>query len=125
MFKKFIIIFIIIAAINGVVLYLLASRNDSESSDVTDSKNAIMTDKVEISNFSYSPSVIRVKVGTKVTWTNKDTVQHNVVGDDLKDLSGPLLATNKSYSFIFDTVGTYGYHCAPHPDMKGTVLVTN
>ncbi|HCR55431.1 TPA: hypothetical protein DIV49_00505 [Candidatus Saccharibacteria bacterium] len=123
--KKLITIFAaVVVIICGAAVYISSSRSNDMSSNTTMLKDAVETNRVEISNFSYSPSVIRVKVGTKVTWTNKDTVQHSVVGDKLADLSGPLLSTDKTYSFTFDKVGTYGYHCAPHPHMKGTVFVT-
>src|SRR5215204_391220 len=38
--------------------------------------------------------------------------------------AGPLLAKGERYSFTFTEVDSYPYHCAPHPDMKGTVVVT-
>ena len=34
-----------------------------------------------------------------------------------------LLAKVESYSWTFNTVGTYTYHCSPHPYMKGIVEV--
>ncbi len=101
-----------------------SSTTETSSSNGTDSSEAVETNTVEISNFDYSPKTIRVKKGTKVTWTNQDGVQHNVVGDDLDALNGPLLDKGQSYSYTFDTVGTFSYHCAPHPYMKGTVIVT-
>ena len=36
----------------------------------------------------------------------------------------PLLAKGERYSFTFTEVDSYPYHCAPDPDMKGTVVVT-
>ena len=38
--------------------------------------------------------------------------------------AGPLLAKGERYSFTFTEADSYPYHCAPHPDMKGTVVVT-
>jgi amicyanin len=100
--------------------------NTSQNNSSTNAANAVATDQVEIENYSFTPAVIKVKVGTKVTWTNKDSVQHNIVADtaspDAPD--GDLIAKGESYSFTFNKAGTYTYHCSPHPYMKATVIVT-
>lgn len=87
--------------------------------------NQASTIEVGIEDYAYKPAAIRVKAGTTVRWTNRDSVEHNVVADQ-KSSDAPLselLAKGKSYSFTFNKVGTYSYHCAPHPYMKGTVIV--
>jgi amicyanin len=81
---------------------------------------------VTIQNFAFSPSSITVKVGETVTWTNNDTIGHTVTSDN-NTSGGPDSSTinnGKTYSFTFKKAGTYGYHCTPHPYMKGTVTVT-
>ncbi len=75
------------------------------------------------SSVGYSPSNITVKKGTTVTWTNQDTIKHNVMSDSGSTLSSPYLAKGESWSYTFNTVGTFSYHCVPHPWMKGTVTV--
>ena len=32
---------------------------------------------VKIDNFSFSPTTLQIKAGTKVTWTNADDIPHN------------------------------------------------
>jgi len=76
-----------------------------------------------IVNMAFTPNPIKVKKGTTVTWTNQDVASHTVTGDN----GGPnssTIATGQSYSFTFNTVGTFNYHCAIHPSMKGSVIVT-
>lgn len=83
------------------------------------------TNSVVIENFAFSPSSITVKKGTTVSWTNKDSATHTVTENDGQ--TGPNsgdLATGKSYSFTYNTVGTFKYHCSIHPNMVGTVTVT-
>ncbi|MBI2078639.1 MAG: cupredoxin domain-containing protein [Euryarchaeota archaeon] len=67
------------------------------------------------SDLSFSPASVTVKVGTKVTWTNKDSTIHTVTSDDA---DGPLnsgnLAAGGKYSYTFTTAGTFKYHCTPH-----------
>jgi plastocyanin len=79
-----------------------------------------------ISNFAFSPSTLKVKKGATVTWTNNDSAAHTVTSDDDSAVSGldsELIAQGKTFSFTFDKVGVYSYHCTPHPSMTGTVEV--
>jgi plastocyanin len=76
---------------------------------------------VDAKNFAFDPKTVTIKVGQTVTWTNQDSVTHTVTGDggiDSDDLS-----KGKSYSKTFDTEGTFDYHCSPHPQMTGQVIV--
>jgi amicyanin len=102
----------------------MSSMDHSDTSSAA--SDAQSTNKVMIQNFSFKPKDIKVKVGTTVTWTNNDGVQHNVVSDNGGDgPNGPLLAKGASYSYTFKKTGTFDYHCNPHPDMKASVIVTN
>jgi plastocyanin len=74
---------------------------------------------------AFSPADITVKKGTTVTWTNQDSVAHTVVETDGQD--GPKsndLNNGQSYTFTYNTVGAFKYHCSIHPMMTGTVTVT-
>ncbi|WP_377273622.1 cupredoxin family copper-binding protein [Peterkaempfera sp. SMS 1(5)a] len=80
---------------------------------------------VAIKNFAFSPATLKIKAGTKVTWTNQDTDAHTVTS---AGSGGPLhsaaLATHASYSYTFTKPGTYAYLCTIHPFMTATVEVT-
>jgi len=94
---------------------------------------------IDIKDFEYEKPNIKIKKGTKVTWTNRDTIQHNVMLEhegsskphdpptksevDPTQFAGPLLAKGESYSFIFNEARSDPYHCSPHPYMKGSVTV--
>ena len=84
---------------------------------------AVMADKVVISNYMFGPGDIKVKAGTTVTWTNNDSVKHNVVSDDGMMPDGKLIAKDETYTYTFAKAGTYKYHCSPHPYMHGSVTV--
>lgn len=73
-------------------------------------------------SWGYNPSSITIQVGDTVTWTNVAAFQHTVTADDGSFDSG-LINTGATWSYTFTTAGTYTYHCAPHPWMKGTVIV--
>lgn len=109
------------------LLHRPAMTTSSMSGMPANTANAVSTSKVDIQSFSFQPMVIRVRAGTTVSWTNHDTIRHNVVADkpDKAAPDGPLLGKGETYSFTFKKAGTYTYHCMPHPDMHGTVIVTN
>jgi plastocyanin len=77
---------------------------------------------VTIANFAFSPTSLTVKVGTKVSWTNNDTVTHTVTANKGAFNSGPL-APGSTFSFTFTKAGTYSYHCNIHPSMMVTIVV--
>lgn len=81
-----------------------------------------MTATVKIDNFSFSPSTLQIKAGTKVTWTNADDIPHTVVSDD-KVFKSKALDTDDKFSFTFDKPGTYPYFCSLHPKMTAKVVV--
>ncbi|MFD5475640.1 plastocyanin/azurin family copper-binding protein [Streptomyces sp. NPDC127105] len=80
---------------------------------------------VAIRNFAFSPTTLKVKTGTTVTWTNQDTDAHTVTS---AGSGGPLrsaaLATHATYRYRFTAPGTYHYLCTIHPFMTATVEVT-
>lgn len=78
---------------------------------------------VSISGFAFGPNALEVPAGTTVTWTNNDGPSHTVTADDGAFDSGSL-GTGATYSFTFDTPGTYTYHCTFHQNMTATVVVT-
>jgi plastocyanin len=79
---------------------------------------------IKIQNFAFDPPNITIKAGTKVQWTNLDGVTHSITSDTgLWDSGG--IAQGDSYNRVFDTPGTYPYHCGIHPTMKGTITVTS
>ncbi len=81
--------------------------------------------QLTIADFKFTPDNITIPAGTKVVWTNNDSVSHTVTGDDTSGpLKSDLIPQGKTFEFTFDKAGTYAYHCTPHPFMKGTITVT-
>ena len=77
---------------------------------------------VNISNFSFSQGSLNVSMGTTVTWTNNDSATHRVVSDTGLFDSGDL-SQGGTFSYTFNTAGSYPYHCSIHTYMKGTIIV--
>ena len=77
----------------------------------------------------FSPARIQVVLGATVTWTNQDTVAHNVtltpvVMSSSNTWESGLLSPGQSFSYTFTSQGTFQYHCQEHPGMIGVVIVT-
>ena len=77
---------------------------------------------VDVHNLAYQTEALEVTTGTTVVWRNMDPVQHSVIADDETFDSG-LIDPGKSFSVTFTGPGEHGYHCMPHPFMKGRVVV--
>lgn len=93
-----------------------------------------MTGKKEVAinlqNIAFSPSKVKISKGTKITWTNQDSVVHTVNTDShpghtyFQNQNSKDLKTGDSYSVTFADDGIYPYHCTPHAaSMKGQILV--
>jgi plastocyanin len=96
-----------------------------QKSSGNNTKTPAATNSVSIDNLAFTPSNITVTKGTTVTWTNHDSAAHTVTENDgQKGPDSGTLAGGKSYSFTYDTVGTFKYHCTIHSSMNGTVVVT-
>jgi amicyanin len=105
------------------------STEGPSTSDTTDLAQETEV-QITIRDMSFSPASVKIKKGAKVTWTNNDTVGHNIVADNPSSSGGlpsthPLLGQGETFSHTFETVGTFAYHCTPHPFMKGTIEVVD
>lgn len=105
------------------------SNNDADTAETTapatDQPAEGQSSSVDIKDMAFSPASVTVKAGTTVRWTNRDAEEHDVTPDQPNaDFQGSeLLSQNQTYEWTFDTLGTYTYHCGPHPQMRGTVIV--
>lgn len=104
-----------------------ASMSDMSSNNTPQpaTMDLVATNKVSIANFAFAPHAITVKKGTTVTWANNDSTAHTVTESD--DQTGPksgTLNTGDTYSFTYDTIGTFNYVCSFHSSMTGSVTVT-
>jgi|DewCreStandDraft_1066081.scaffolds.fasta_scaffold00553_6 amicyanin len=86
----------------------------------------VETDQVKMAkSYRFEPAVIRVKVGTTVTWVNDDNFTHDVTFTaGPAQFHSPPLRPGEKTSFTFSRPGEYQYQCSFHPqDMKGKVIV--
>lgn len=68
---------------------------------------------------------IAAKVGDVITWTNADDIPHKFANDDGSCTMGANIApSGGTASLVFTKAGTYAFHCAIHPSMKGTITIS-
>jgi len=73
---------------------------------------------VEVSNIIFSPDVLEITTGDTVEWVNIDGT-HNVNGSQTTYPSNPesfgnSTGTGWTYTYVFNTPGSYDYRCDPH-----------
>jgi plastocyanin len=78
--------------------------------------------EVSVEFSDYRPSQLDVLPGETVLWTNVSVRTHTVTSDTGLFDSGRV-ESNDRFSFRFNEVGTYRYHCTIHPSITGEVDV--
>ncbi len=87
------------------------------------------THAVDIKDFAFAPSELKIKVGDTVVFTQRDATIHTVDTDphpthtQLPGFVSGSLAQGQSYSHTFTKAGTFTYHCSPHPNMMAKIIV--
>lgn len=84
--------------------------------------------QVFMSGTSFSPASLSVSKGTTVKWTNQDPFDHTVTSGTVGSPSGVFdsgnVGSGGTYTFTFNTSGTFKYYCRIHgAAMTGTVVV--
>jgi amicyanin len=85
--------------------------------------NATGAVAIDMKNIAFSPKTVTVKVGQKITWTNEDSVPHNVTSKSGAKISSPTFNKGGTFSFTPTKAGTIDYVCTIHPGMEGTIVV--
>src|SRR5829696_7449145 len=78
---------------------------------------------ISVVDFAFEPATLSVPVSATVTWTNTGARPHTVTADDGSFDSGRL-DPGEQFSQTFDQPGTFAYHCGFHPEMQGSIVVT-
>jgi len=128
--NKYLIIIFIITGI-GIIAGQFFFKHDQMGQDTKRNMKKeevvekIEKNKVNIKNYEFTPGKITVKKGTTITFENLDIAPHTVTVDD-ESIEGPkskLFGKGETFQYTFDEVGSFPYHCQPHPYMKGVIEV--
>lgn len=82
----------------------------------------------QIGQIYYDPQDITVSEDTTVQWINDDETIHTVTsstpeGETTGIFDSGIIDAGNSFTYSFDTVGTFDYLCIVHPWMTGSVTV--
>ena len=82
---------------------------------------------VELSGFTFSPTVVTIEPGQTVTWVRRGGA-HNVSADDGSYRSGDVSSDWETFSHTFTAAGESRYYCEQHggpggSGMSGMVIV--
>ena len=81
------------------------------------------TKTVDITVAGFTPKNITIDYGDTVTWTNKDTGNHQVLADGGTFATSPVLAANQTYSVTFTKSGNFDYRDAFNTNRRGSITV--
>lgn len=79
---------------------------------------------VVMKNIQFAPKVVTVKVGQTITWTNQDSVDHNVTATAGASFRSSNFGQGGTYKYRPTKPGTIAYVCTLHPGMAATLTVT-
>ena len=79
-------------------------------------------------NIQFNPDGLDVTTGTTVTWTNDESVGHDVTktggpGPDFSSGDPGGMGEGDTFEQTFDTPGEIDYVCTVHPNMTATITV--
>jgi len=127
----FVLVGLVVLVGLGYLVFHNSNKNTPSNTSTTSnstsqsSSNEPASGTINIRNMMFTPSQIAIKKGGTVTWTNNDTTTHTVI-DDLQNVGGPHsgnIEPGATYSFKFESTGSFQYHCSIHPSMRGTIVV--
>ena len=80
---------------------------------------------VRIEGYQYQPAEVTIRAGDSVRWTNHEKrTSHSVLFPRDGGLESERIFPQESWQRRFEKPGRYDYHCGPHPEMKGVVVVS-
>jgi len=112
---------------DGSFSFVVDSAFRSQMLDLT-GQSAV---EINMSELSFNPRYVRVSQGTKVTWSNREGVEHFVNTDPhpthnyITGINSRGLFEGNSFEYTFNEAGEVHYHCSAHEDigMDAIILV--
>jgi plastocyanin len=80
---------------------------------------------VEIEDFCFGPTILRVAPGESVTFVNLDRSPHTVLGANATWGGYDALKKGHEATYGFAEAGVFPYVCTWHPGMVGAIVVGN
>jgi plastocyanin len=86
---------------------------------------SMVDNEPDLTNWHFDPAEVTVPAGSTVVWINRGKEEHTVTSDSdsREKFDSGYKKRGTSWQRVFSRPGRFGYYCAPHPWMKGTVVV--
>lgn len=125
--RVFVAVAVSVAAVVVIGISAFVVLNHNGVQTVADESSSAIT----LTAHGVAPAVVTVKKGDSVTWVNQDNASHGLVlttPNPPEQMQGfgmdEPLAKGETYSFIFESAGTYTYQDPSNPNaVQGTVIV--
>lgn len=116
----------LLAALGGMTAIIALAAMNGASADISSPAAGATSAPflVVISDFAFKPAKLTIKPGATVYWRNDDGISHTAT-DSGGAFDSHNLDKGMMYSFTFTKAGTYSYVCSYHPNMTGTIVVSD
>ncbi|HYG72107.1 MAG TPA: plastocyanin/azurin family copper-binding protein [Actinomycetota bacterium] len=112
----------------GVLAIAVAACSSDAATEESPPSRDGGSSAVRIDTFRFGPEVLEVAVGTEVTWTNEDDIEHTATsgtpGSPDGTFDGELDGPGARFTFTFENAGVFAYFCDVHQGMRGEIRVT-
>ena len=113
----------LLAAIASLALVAAALPAATMAQDANFTVNIIEPSASDPLAWGFDTPDLSASAGQTIMWTNTGAQAHSITADDNSFDSGSI-DPGGTFSFSPTAPGTYTYHCAPHPWMKGSITVS-
>ena len=127
---------LVVLAVALSLVTAACGSDDDSGSGAAPAANA-GSNTVALKLIAFQPERMTVPPGTTVTWRNEDAADHTVTSGTVTQSGGGVtsspdnkfdsrtLGGGKTFTFTFQTPGTYPYFCTLHPaTMRGEITVS-
>ena len=120
--KYFALLLLLLVFASGCTQAKQAGVTATQTPVQTQATQQTASNDISVKDFAFQPSELTINKGESVIWTNFDAANH-IIRENTGLFESAKLNQGQSYSYKFETAGTYEYHCTIHPNMVGKIIV--
>lgn len=115
----------LLTAVLGIVAGFAAIGSPAPAPAAEGARVSMVDNEPDLTNWHFDPAEVTVPAGSTVVWINKGKEEHTVTSDpgSREKFDSGYKKRGTSFQWVFSRPGRFSYYCAPHPWMKGTVVV--
>jgi len=109
----------------GIVAGFAAIGSPAPAPAAEGARVSMVDNEPDLTSWHFDPAEVTVPAGSTVVWVNRGKEEHTVTSDPAsrEKFDSGYKKPGASWQRVFSQPGRFGYYCAPHPWMKGTVVV--